>query len=428
MNSVSVLRMARQVRAKADDPEDARFGDLGSHFADALTSTIEAVAESEVAHRVGVGFRERGPARQDQRNGYRKRNVQLSWTSIVVELPRLRGQGFVPQFLETGARAVKELEDWVAEALVVGINRASVRRIITQQTGFYPSEGLLKRVCQRLDVAAKAFKERDLEGPYEYLFLDAAWSKDIVGVRGTRVCILTAIGVTPDGRKEILGFERVRVECAAGWRGFLTRLKERGLNVSSLRLVISDEHSGLRSAVAEVLGDVAHQYCWAHRMRNVREAVGRNGGKQHQKPIVDALRLVYQAPHRQAAVAAFRAFKAAWSPVYPTIVASVEEDLEHLLAFYDCPELHREYVRTSNPIERLFVELRRARFAAGAFANPVCCDRVVAGVYIRMNKEWADEDIWYVRLMRRRKLKAKAAEAQGAGEDRCEASRDASAA
>lgn len=428
MNSVSILRAARQSRAKAYDAEDERFGDLGSHVADALTCTIEAMAESEVAHRVGVGFRERGPARQDQRNGYRKRNVQLSWTSIVVELPRLRGQGFVPQFLEKGARAIQDLEDWVAEALVVGINRACVRRIIAQRTGFYPSEGILKRVCQKLDEAAKAFKERKLAGRYEYLFLDAAWAKDIVGTRGARVCILSAIGVTAEGRKEILGFERVGWECAAGWRGFLTRLKERGLSASSLRLVISDEHAGLRSAVEEVLGDVAHQYCWAHRMRNVREAVGRKGGKQHQKPVMDALRLVYQAPHRQGAVSAFRAFKRAWAPLYPRIVASVEEDLGHLLAFYDCPELHREYVRTSNPIERLFVELRRARFAAGAFANPVSCDRVVAGVYIRMNAQWAETDIWYVRLMRRRKLQGKATAPEEAGDGRAEASRYASAA
>jgi transposase-like protein len=314
------------------------------------------------------------------------------------------------------------LQDWVAEALVAGANRATIRRIVLQCTGCYPSEGLLKRVCRTLDEAAKAFKERLLRDRYEYLFLDAAWVKDIVGLQAGRVCILTAVGVTPAGRKEILGFERVGLECAQAWRGFLTRLKERGLDVSALRLVVSDEHKGIRAAVEEVLGDVAHQYCWAHRMRNVRDAMGRDGRKAHQKALVDALRRVYLAPHRRGALDAFRAFKAAWAPLHPTIVASVEEDLGHLLAFYGCPELHWEYIRTSNPIERLFVELRRARFGAGAFANPVSCDRVVANVYIRMNKDWADADIWFVRHRRRQKLNARAAATLA------EASRDASSA
>jgi transposase-like protein len=427
MDSVSVLRKARQCRARAYDAEDVRFGDLGSHVADAVVETIEAVAESEVEQRVGIGLWQRGPQRKDQRNGYRTRTVQLSWTCIKVELPRLRGQGFVPECLQRGARAVKELEDWVAEALVAGVNRASIRRTILCMTGLNPSEGLLRRVCGRLDAAAKAFKERRLTQRYEYLFLDAAYAKDLVGLRATRVCLLTAVGITPDGRKEILGFERAGLECAPTWRGFLRRLIERGLQVSALRLVISDEHSGLRSAVEEVLGDVAHQYCWAHRMRNVRGALVRAGGKRDQIAVMDALRAVYQAPHRVAALAAFRHLKQAWSCAYPMIVASIEEDLEHLLAFFECPELHREYVRTSNPIERLFVELRRARFGAGAFANPTSCDRVVACVYQRMNQAWAETDIWYVRRCRVRKEGAEAASVGGGG---CgaEASRYASAA
>lgn len=426
MRSVSVLPWARQQRSRVGDGEDRRFGDLGDGIADTVVRTIENVAESEVEARVGVGFRERGPDRLDQRNGYRQRSVQLSWTMVAVRIPRLRFQGYVPSILVAGCRAVKQLEEWVAEALVAGANRATIRRIIMACTGCYPSEGLLKRVCADLDSAAKAFKERQLAGRYEYLFLDAAWVKDIVGLRAGRVCLLTAIGVTPEGRKEILGFERVGFECAQAWRGFLTRLKERGLNVSALRLVISDEHKGLCAAVEEVLGDVAHQYCWAHRMRNLRDTMGRDGRKQHQRELVDGLGSVFRAPNRRAALVAFRTFKTTWASLYPTVVASVEDDLGHLLAFYDSPQLHWEYIRTSNPIERLFLELRRVRFGAGAFANPVSCDRVVGNLYMRLNTEWAERDIWELRRRRQEMRQATAAAARGPSNKPDEASRYAS--
>ena len=112
-----------------------------------------------------------------------------------------------------------------------------------------------------LDERVKEFRERRLTGRYQYLFLDAAWAKDIVGVNATRICIMTAVGVTESGEKEILGFERTPTENESAWRGFLSRLVERGLNPCDLSLVISDEHKGLHNAVVEVLGDVPYQLC-----------------------------------------------------------------------------------------------------------------------------------------------------------------------
>jgi len=112
-------------------------------------------------------------------------------------------------------------------------------------TGCRPSDNLLKRVQSEIDRQVKAFKERALVGRYQYLFLDAAWAKDIVGLSATRICILTAVGVTYSGVKEILGFERVQIENESSWRGFLGRIVKRGLKPEDLELVISDEHKGI---------------------------------------------------------------------------------------------------------------------------------------------------------------------------------------
>lgn len=317
-----------------------------------------------------------------------------------IRIPRLRGQGFVPSFLEPNHRAISEVEGWVDKALMAGMGRSEVIRLMESTTGCRPSDSVLKRVQVELDKRVKEFKERPLLGRYQYLFLDAAWAKDIVGLSATRICILTAVGITYSGEKEILGFERAGIENESNWRGFLGRLISRGLKTSDLTLVISDEHCGLLNAASEVLGDVPQQLCWAHRMRNVRKAVN----ACDRKAVVAGLRDVYKAPNSGNAKEALRRWCARWRWKYPGVVASVEEDSGRLLAFFACPELHWEYVRTSNPIERVFLELRRQQYGCGAFANRDACNRAVYKVFYWLNGLWSGKDIWQLRLRKRKKI------------------------
>jgi putative transposase len=399
MASITLDQLAEQTRGLVSDPEDRLYGDLDAAMGDAIKRLLEQIALSEVEQRVGVRLYERGESRSDYRNGYRHRDVQTAYRTVSVRIPRLRDRGYVPSYLEPGHRAIAEVEQWVLKALLVGMHRIDIIRFMEETTGCRPSDRLIARVQDDLDRQAKTFKERRLESRYAYLFLDAAWVKDIVGINASRVCILTAVGITEDGEKEILGFERVQRESESSWRGFLGRLKGRGVIPSLLRLVISDEHKGLAAAVAEVFGDVAHQLCWAHRVRNIFKAVD----KQDRSAMIDGLRAIYAAAHKVGAKRAFRAWKVKWLAKYPSLVASVEEDLGQLLLFYDCPELHWKYLRTSNPIERVFLELRRRRFGCGAFANTAASDRIVFGVFLWLNRIWKGKDIWYKRSRQAKK-------------------------
>jgi putative transposase len=401
MASITLYELAEQTRQLVSDPEDRLYGDLDASMADAIKRLLEQIALSEVEQQLGRRLYERRECDSDYRNGYRERAVQTPYRTVRIRIPRLRGQGYVPSYLEPGHRAIAEVEQWVCKALLVGMHRIDIIRFMEETTGCRPSDRLIARVQEDLDRQAKAFKERHLDGCYVYLFLDAAWVKDIVGVNASRVCVLTAVGITEDGEKEILGFERVRRESESSWRGFLTRLKDRGLVPEMLRLVISDEHKGLAAGIPEVFGDVAHQLCWAHRVRNIFKAID----KQDRSKMIEGLKAIYAAKHRVAAKTAFKAWKVSWLSKYPSLVASVEEDLGQLLAFYDCQELHWKYLRTSNPIERVFLELRRRRFGCGAFANTAASDRIVFGVFLWLNRIWKDKNIWYERAKQAKKRK-----------------------
>jgi transposase-like protein len=385
--------MLQQTRELVSDPEDRLYGDLDASMADAIKCLLEGIAYSEVENRVGVKMYERGESRADYRNGYRERDVQTPYRVVTIRIPRMRQNGYVPSYLEPGHRAIREVEDWVGKGLLVGMHRADVIRFFEETTGCRPSDKLIKRVQAALDKQAKAFKERRLTGRYVYIFLDAAWVKDIVGVNASRVCILTAVGITESGQKEILGFERANRESESSWRGFLTRLAGRGLDPSRLKLIVSDEHKGLGAAVGEVMGDVSYQLCWAHRVRNILKEVP----KCERHRMLEGLKNIYDAANKTAAKAAFRAWKQAWMFKYPQLIANLEEDLGYLLSFYDCPELHWKYLRTTNPIERVFLELRRRRFGCGAFANRQQSDRIIFGVFLWLNRRWEGKDIWQAR-------------------------------
>lgn len=400
MSNITLKEVLEKAACRISDSENLVYGDLDSSTASVTKLLLESMAESEIERRLGVRLHERGETRTDHRNGYRYRRVQMRYQVVEIRIPRLRGQGFVPSFLSPNHRAIAQVEDWVSKAFLSGLSRADVIRLLENTTGCRPSDGLLRRVQFDLDKQVKSFRERPLLGRYQYLFLDAAWTKDIVGVNATRICIMTAIGVTYSGEKEILGFERTATENESSWKGFLTRLKERGLRPNNLALVISDEHHGLLNAASEVLGDVPHQLCWAHRCRNVRKAVL----AADRKAVVAGLRDVYDEKNLYFAKNAFRRWESMWSQKYPSVVKTVKEDLGHLLAFYDCDDLHWKYLRTSNPIERVFRELRRQQFGCGAFANREACNRAVFRAFNWLNELWKGKDIWQPRERKRKKI------------------------
>ena len=408
MVSVTLGQAFGQAASRAFDGEDVYFDDLDAVTAQMLRVVLESAALSEVEQRLGRGACKRRDLGEgsghaaDYRNGYRARLVHTSWTTITIRVPRLRLSGYVPSFLRGRHRAVGSVAKWVYHALLSGVSRSELTRLMERLTGLRPSEKLLAEVQAELDREVLTFKHRRLEDRYVYVFLDAAWTKDLIGRSTGRVCVLTAMGVSAQGKKELLGFERVRQESASSWRGFLGRLVGRGLDPNALALVISDEHKGLLEAVPEVLGDVPHQLCWAHRVRNIREAV-LAANRADWPDVLQGLRDIYRAPSMKAASESFERFLSDWQERHPAVANALREDMRYLLPFQRMPSEHHRYIRTTNPLERVFREVRRWRRGCGAFADPAACDRVFFKVCRLLNERWATRDIWFERAQARKR-------------------------
>jgi putative transposase len=165
----------------------------------------------------------------------------------------------------------------------------------------------------------------------------------------------------------------------------LEDLWRRGLFGKQLKLITTDGHPGLIAALGVVWPRVPRQHCWVHKLRNLSSKLRRS----QQEQCLRQAKLIYQAQNRAKAIAAFRSWKVRWQSQAERAVRCLEKDLEELLAFYDSPPPYWKRLRTTNVIERLFVEVRRRVRTMCAFTTRDSCERILFSVFYRMNQYWA---------------------------------------
>jgi len=207
--------------------------------------------------------------------------------------------------------------------------------------------------------------------------------------RRKRVHMLVAYGVRQDGTRHLLAFLRSRGESQADWEGLLEDLYRRGLEGKKLLLIVTDGCAGLAAAIQTVYPRVAHQRCWVHKMRNILEHVR----KRDYDEVKTGAQAIYKAGSRAEAQAAFRRFRARWSRDYGPMVRRLERDLPELLSCFSLPRHLWKKVRTTNVIERCFVEVRRRTRPMVCFVNVASVDRIIYSIFQRFNLEWKNRTL-----------------------------------
>jgi putative transposase len=272
----------------------------------------------------------------------------------------------------------------IREAFLRGISTRQVGRVVATVSEEVVSAQTVSKISRSLDGLVKAFQEAPLKDEWAYLFLDGVSLRVRRPAGRQRVQMLVAYGVRADGRRQLLGFVRSRGESQAAWEGLLQNLQRRGLEGRNLRLVVTDGCEGLAAAIAVVYPLAQHQRCWVHKMRNILERVRR---RDYQDVKRDA-QAIYRAKNLREAQAAFREFRRHWQSVYPAMVRRLESDLPELLSFFSLPPHLWRSLRTTNVIERCFVEVRRRTRPMVCFVNVQSVDRIIFSIFNRFNQDW----------------------------------------
>ena len=351
---------------------------------EALRILVNEASKIERAHFLNAQSHERTSERTDYANGYKPKTVMTRVGKVTFDVPQVRGGGFYPSALEKGSRTEQALNLALAEMYVQGV---STRKVVTVlQTLLGPdvsiSSSQVSRAAENLDIGLAAWRERPL-GETPYLFLDARYERVREGGHLIDCAVLVAVGVTADGVRRVLGVSVALSEAEVHWRAFLDSLTRRGLK--GIKLIVSDDHAGLKAARRAALPSVPWQRCQFHLQQNAQAYVTR---VEQRKPVAQRIRSIFNAPDKAEAERLLKQSVEIWAKEAPKLALWAEENLPMGFAVFDFPEGHRTRLRTTNGLERINRELKRRTRVASIFPNTASCLRLVSALLAECDEEW----------------------------------------
>jgi len=329
-----------------------------------LAQAVEAEAEAFLAAMSEERLAD-GRARVVRHGHGPERIIQTGIGPVPVKRAKLRDRAaeasgedritFTSALLPKWARHTKSLDALIPVLYLRGISTGDFQEALGALLGRDApnlSPSVIGRLKEEWQGAYVRWQRRDLSARhYVYIWADGVYLQ--ARMEDNAACMLVLIGATPEGRKELVGFQVGVRESAQSWRELLVDLKTRGLSILP-RIAVGDGALGFWKALEEIFPSTRHQRCWQHKVLNVLNKVP----KSVQPNMKNDLREVRDAPDRATAEAAMAIFVDKYQAKYPKAVDCLTKDREALLTFFDFPAEHWDHLRTSNPIESVFATVR----------------------------------------------------------------------
>jgi putative transposase len=349
-----------------------------------IQQVVQQVLESEMEEALGAEKGQRTANRVGYRSGYYNRTLVTRVGKLELRVPQDRQGRFRTEVFERYQRSERALVAALAEMYVQGVSTRKVKAITEELCGHEFSASAISRINASLDEELEKFARRKLEEEYAYLIVDARYER----IREDGVirsqAVLVAIGINWDGRRCVLGVEIANRESQTSWKEFLEQLRERGLR--GVQLVVSDDHSGLKKALREVLPQALWQRCYVHFLRNALDYLPRKGDDD----CLTELRWIYERRTGQEARQDLSGWVLRWAGRYPKLCRWVEENIEETLTFYALPLAHHKHLKSTNLLERLNEELKRRTLVVRIFPNTASCLRLTRALAVEIHEDWIE--------------------------------------
>jgi putative transposase len=349
---------------------------------------VQEFLEAEMNEALGAARNERSEGRLGYRSGHYPRKLITRAGTLELRVPQDRQGRFSTEIFSRYQRSEKALVAALIEMYVQGVSTRKIKAVSEELCGHEFSASTISELNATLDEELERFARQRLEGEYPYLILDARYEKvREAGVIRSRA-VLVAIGIDWEGRRRILGVELAGRESTTSWRDFLIGLKARGL--AGVRMAITDDHPGLKRALAEVLPEAAWQRCYVHFLRNALDHLPRKAADD----CLTELRWLYDRRDAAEARLHLRAWLERWAAKYPRLCAWVEEGIEETWTFYRQPREHHKHLKSTNLLERLNQELKRRTHVVRIFPNEASCLRLIRALASEQHEEWLDGPVY----------------------------------
>jgi putative transposase len=330
-----------------------------------LTKLVfETGLEAEMDEHLGYQAHEAaGRNSGNSRNGARPKTVTTEIGPIEIEVPRDRNSSFEPNLVRKRQRRLTGVDDMVCSLVAKGLTTGEVSAHLAEIYGAQVSKDTISRITDRVLEGMSEWQNRPLDRVYPVIFIDCI----VVKIRDGQVAnrpIYTAIGVTVDGERDILGlWVGTGGEGAKYWQQVLTEIKNRG--VEDVCIVVCDGLKGLPDSITATWPAAITQTCVIHLLRNSF----RYASRKDWAALARDLRLVYTAPTEAAALDRFAEFSEVWEGRYPAITKLWESAWAEFVPFLAFDPEIRSVIYTTNAIESLNARFRRAVKARGHFPS-----------------------------------------------------------
>ena len=348
-------------------------------------SVLQLLMEADVDGLIGAGRHERAEHRTTWRNGYRDRSLDTRIGTLNLKVPKLRQGSYFPGFLEARKMSEQALVAVIQEAWIGGVSTRRVDDLVQAMGLNGISKSTVSKLCKDIDERVGEFLNRPLTGKWPYVWLDATYLKQRQGGRIVSVAAIIAVAANTDGRREIIGLGVGPSEAEPFWMDFLRSLRARGLD--GVKLVISDAHSGLKSAISKVF-EATWQRCRVHWMRNALAHVSKG---QH-TVVAAAIRQAFEQPDYKHAVETWRHVATQLRGRWSKLAELMDQSEVDVLAYMSFPRQHRTKLHSTNPIERLNKEVKRRSDVVGIFPNEASIMRLIGAVLFEQNDEWQTQN------------------------------------
>jgi putative transposase len=346
-----------------------------------VREALSELMDMEVESRTGAGYGERAQDRKNSRNGFRDRLYKSRVGDLELRIPKLRQGSYFPSFLEPRRTVEKALVGVIQEAYLQGVSTRSVDELAKALGCSGISKSEVSRLCADVEERVREFLDRPLEGSFPYVWLDATYLKVREGSRIVSKAAVMAIGLSEEGRREVLGMRVGHAETEEFWTEFLRSMLDRGLR--GAKLVVSDSHVGLRKAIQRCMG-CSWQRCRVHFMRNVLARVPTGRKEMVASFIRTALAQTTPEDTRRN-----------WEEVATTLEAPFPEVAKLMREAADDVLAHREHppglwpqLASTNGLERLNREVKRRADVVQIFPNESSVVRLVGAILMEQHDEW----------------------------------------
>lgn len=377
-------------------------------FRQMLQAGLQDLIEAEATATIGASRYERTEDRTTRRNGTRKKTLATPSGDVDLQIPKLRKGSFFPSLLNPRRRVDKALYAVICQAWIEGVSTRKVDdlvRALGNESGI--SRSTVSRICADIDDGVAEFLARRLDHTwFPYLFVDATYVDVRHGGRVVSQAVAVVTGVSAQGRREILAMSVGDAESTDFWTQILRGLRERGLKVATatdaegVALVISDAHSGIKSAVKAILPGAGWQRCRVHFARNVTQRLG----SAHSKPVNALISTIFAQTTGEAVIAQYKQVTESLRGSFPDIADMLEAAEPDLTAFAAMPREHWQKIWSNNPIERLNREIKRRADVVQIFPNRESVTRLIGAVLQEQHEEWQYGERRYLSEISMRKL------------------------